>query len=71
MHGKLSLEAGTPTNVVCHNDMNKKACDNCMGCFDPSCTGINCGRTVFINGEKFIGNCTCQRTQCICLGRMT
>lgn len=60
VHLKLSLSAGTPMQVACHNDPTKKKCDNCMGCSDPHCNRSHCDRT---------GRCQCQRTECICLGR--
>jgi hypothetical protein len=59
--GKLSLVPGE-LYVVCHNDPNKKECDYCMGCSDPQCNMVYC---------DVHGNCQCERTDCLCLGRPT
>ncbi len=59
-HKKLSLDAGTPLYVICHNDLTKKECDHCMICKDPECNRSQCDAH---------GNCQCERTDCICLGR--
>ncbi len=60
--GKLNLETGfNKLYVICHNDPKKNRCDNCMGCIDPHCNRSNCDAH---------GNCQCQRTQCLCLGRI-
>ena len=59
-NGKLSLAIGTPLYMPCHNDVAKLVCDNCMGCKDPQCNTSQCDAH---------GNCQCERTNCICLGR--
>ncbi len=58
--GKLSLKAGTPLYVLCHNDPKKKYCDDCQMCSNPQCDKSNCDAH---------GNCQCERTDCWCLGR--
>lgn len=58
--GKLNLETG-PLYVPCHNDHMMVECKHCeLNCIDPQCNKSMC---------DVHGNCMCQRTQCICLGR--
>jgi hypothetical protein len=60
MTGKLNLLIGLPFYIVCHNDLNKKVCDNCVKCKDEQCNRSKCDAK---------NNCQCERTSCLCLGR--
>lgn len=59
---KLSLNPSTPLYMACHNDPIKIECDHCMECIDLECDHSHCDAH---------GNCQCERTDCICLGRPT
>ena len=59
-NGKLSLTPGEPLYVICHNDLTKKECDDCLNCFSPTCNGEQCDAH---------NECLCVRTECKCLGR--
>jgi hypothetical protein len=60
MNGKLNLMVGEPLYTPCHNDLNKKSCDNCMPCKDKHCNRSMCDAH---------NNCQCVRTSCLCQRR--
>ncbi|MFZ3383931.1 MAG: hypothetical protein WA144_08400 [Candidatus Methanoperedens sp.] len=62
MHNLHNVETWFNGNTPCHNDPTKKVCDHCMTCRPLNCDEHECDRA---------GRCMCNRTQCICLGRLT